>query len=323
MLLLPCVLAAAQGAPAAGEPALAGLDLLAVGGCGFTRLVEADKDGILDLAVFLGGIDKRRVFLGAGNGSCRPPPLVLAGRHLLRDENHFATADFNLDGRQAFVVTGQAGSIIGGTSSTTIVVHVGGPGGAYAGPQGFSIGQFARLGGLATGDLDGDGRADIVVAHVLKGRVRTLLAGTAPFLSPGLGQPLPQQAPVLSAGGATTPGAAVQLDLSAVPPGSSGLLLVDLSTSVQPALGLSVALPQGAALPVSGNQTWHAVWPAGLVPGMAVSVQARPQGHRSAEPPVAEAMAGSPPATWLLSPGGAARGPRVGRRMVLPHCGNA
>jgi hypothetical protein len=237
---------------------------------------DFDGDGKLDVAALdaLPGslLPAVRLLLGDGTGrfamagwlpiDSTPGASYVPGARLL-------SADVDGDGLTDLVAVPEASSTLsllrglGGVQFAPATTHAVGeelPGWA---------GRHAE-----TGDLDGDGRADIVVAHVLKGRVRTLLAGTAPFLSLGLGQPLPQQAPVLSASGATTPGVAVQLDLSAVPPGSSGLLLVDLSTSVQPALGLSVALPQGAALPVSGNQTWHAVWPAGLVPGMAVYVQA-------------------------------------------------
>jgi hypothetical protein len=497
MLLVPCWSAPAQGPPAPGTPALAGLelrggepvvvcvgdvdgdgvsdllvqygyvwqpprldllrgrgdgsflsgetvlDLASFGAFRFTRLVDADADGILDLLVFVDGIDASRVLLGVGDGSFGAP-IVMPGRNVLRDEDQFATADFDLDGRQDLVVTGQTSSGPGGTMSTTVSVYVGGPGGLYSGPQGFSIGFFSGLGALTTGDfdgdglpdvlcsvwpalssappaglwmhsgtgtgglvatpvvtpldtlpsslvawdfdgdgdldvaaldgmhgtlqpavrvmlgngagtfamagwlpvaappgqgnvlgarllaadvdadgltdllavpetsstlslfrgtgggqflpatthalgaklpgwlwrraesadLDGDGRDDVVVSHVLEGTVRTLLAGTAPFVPLGLGQPLPSSAPVLAASGSTVPGMAVALDLSAVPPATHGLLLVDLATGLQPAFGLTVAVPDGAALPVSGNQTLGATWPAGLAPGTVVYVQA-------------------------------------------------
>jgi len=118
---------------------------------------DVDGDGDLDLLVTAHGASRVEIWLGTGTGAFALASTAATAAGPLR----IALGDFDLDGRDDVVVVGDGG---GGTLQ---ILHNTGGGGFGAGAP--IATADATPTDVATGDLDGDGRSDIVVANGASG----------------------------------------------------------------------------------------------------------------------------------------------------------
>lgn len=118
-----------------------------------TAVVMGDLsgDGRLDLAVMHD--QSVSVLLGKGDGSLAANVDYPAGSQLTA----IALGDLNGDGKLDIVVTNAVGP------SGTAIVLLGTGGGMFAGNLAYQVGIYPN--GVALGDLNGDGKSDIVVAN--------------------------------------------------------------------------------------------------------------------------------------------------------------
>ena len=140
-------------------------------GAGPNQLVAADldRDGDLDLITAnLRGHDAVAVLENVGGGSFTPrertavPGIVDPGR--------FAVADLDLDGQLDLVIPGETSGNLAFLRNTG--------GGRLAAPECLALPSPTPAQAVA-GDLDGDGRAEIVVAHLAASDQLSMVAGAS------------------------------------------------------------------------------------------------------------------------------------------------
>jgi len=119
---------------------------------------DFNGDGVTDFVVTNGGDNTIKILLGNGDGTFTAGSTITVGL------NPFAVAvgDFNGDGIADVVVT-NAGR--GATLGTTIDVLLGNGSGGFTEASGSPITVAAQPTGVAIGDFNGDGIADLVVAN--------------------------------------------------------------------------------------------------------------------------------------------------------------
>jgi uncharacterized protein (DUF2141 family) len=148
--------------------------------CGLVAVGDFNGDGKPDLALFS---PPDRVLLGNGDGTFQNAIHFQAGGYY----SHVAVADFNGDGKLDLA---QAIGANGDSPSGTIAVLLGNGDGTFQTAVNYALGTNANPLGVAVGDFNGDGKADLAVAdypyELSSGGVAVLLntcASTAPSLS--------------------------------------------------------------------------------------------------------------------------------------------
>lgn len=145
-------------------------------------LVDLDGDGHLDVLATQSNANRLAVARGRGNGAFAAPTHVTIARH---PYDAIAALDFDGDGRRDVAVPDLFGK--------AVTVSLQRPDGTFASILDERHRQFAtaeRPGYLAAGDLDGDGDADLAVAHDDQGLVVTLQNDGRGGFAPFAGSPL-------------------------------------------------------------------------------------------------------------------------------------
>jgi hypothetical protein len=133
-------------------------------------LGDVNNDGKLDLAATQHDSNDVRIFLGRGDGRfSRAPGSPFAALQSARPHNHgLAFGDFNSDGRLDVATSNQ--------NDSSVSVLLGDGQGSFAPAEGspFAVGRDPYP--LAVGDVNGDGRPDIVTPNV-RGNTLSVLLG--------------------------------------------------------------------------------------------------------------------------------------------------
>lgn len=144
---------------------------------------DLNGDGLQDLVVANGSSSTLTVYLRTVSGWAAPSMLVVAD-----SPTHILVADLDSDGKPDLVVTNGAGAVVG----QTVQILKGNGNGTFASPVAYFTGYAPAS--VATGDLNGDGKADLVVANASESSLAILLGnGNGTFqpavLWPTLSQP--------------------------------------------------------------------------------------------------------------------------------------
>ncbi len=122
-------------------------------------VADFDRDGHPDVAVTTAGEDRVDVLLGDGKGGFGPPrSFRLSGPSEYALPRGLVAADLDGDGKIDLAAVDSNGG-----SGAATVLYGDGRGGFGAGVHVVAAEDESHVYGLAAGDLDGDGRADLVV----------------------------------------------------------------------------------------------------------------------------------------------------------------
>jgi Ca2+-binding RTX toxin-like protein len=140
-----------------------------------TSVVAADfnEDGILDLAVGMSVGNGAKIFLGNGNGTFQSPTLLASGNQI----GQVAVGDLNGDGNLDLVAAVHG-------SPPRVLVMLGDGHGNFAVPASFNLDSTGTAVSLTLGDLNGDGKLDLVAANTGAPGVAVLLGDGSGGLGP-------------------------------------------------------------------------------------------------------------------------------------------
>ncbi|MCC3155740.1 FG-GAP-like repeat-containing protein [Hymenobacter sp. 15J16-1T3B] len=190
------------------------------------RLGDLNGDSRLDLVVANYNDNNVGVLLGQGNGAFGAMATYATGAVNPRE---VALADFNLDGRLD-VVASNLGPLAG-TAGSTVGVLLGQGNGTLGSATTYSIGSGSRPWGVVAGDVNGDGKPDIVTANRDNSTVSVLLNTVV--------------APPTATGASRCGAGSVTLSASGAPSGGSYRWYTQASggTAISGATGSSYATP--------------------------------------------------------------------------------
>src|SRR5262245_8246531 len=123
---------------------------------GLPAVADFNNDGNLDLAMVDGGSQVASVQLGNGDGTFGPPVRTA----ILPGPTDVAAADFNADGNMDLVYSANDDQLL----PSSVEVLLGDGQGGFAARHQYDI-RTASARGLAVGDLNADGRPDVVTAN--------------------------------------------------------------------------------------------------------------------------------------------------------------
>ncbi len=137
---------------------------------------DFNGDGRLDLAVANFGGPSVSIMLGNGAGGFGAPTQIALTAQL--NPNAVVVGDFNSDGKADLAVAMSYG--FSNITPGHVAVLLGNGAGGFAAPANFAVGGSPNS--VATGDFNGDGKADLAVANSLVGTASVLLGdGTGAF----------------------------------------------------------------------------------------------------------------------------------------------
>ena len=198
---------------------------------GFIASGDFNGDGKLDLAVANLSDNTVSILLGKGDGTFKPQVAYPAGLYPV----WIAVGDFNGDGRPDLAVANDFDTVSG---NGTVSILLGNGDGTFQAPVPYLAGG-SPVGGVVTGDFNGDGRLDLVVSFVFGGAPKILLGnGDGTFQSPQA------VTPVINAFSGTGPFSSLAADLNGDGKldliGSGFALLGNGDGTFQPPVGMPI-----------------------------------------------------------------------------------